>query len=64
MKPAGISGIKEYLKHKINNLAMNSKNKKTGDLCRGINEYKMGYQPRNNLVTDENGDTFVENHNI
>jgi hypothetical protein len=39
-KPADISGLKkrEYLKVKINELAMNSKNKNIRDLYRGINE--------------------------
>jgi hypothetical protein len=41
-KPADISGIKL----KINNLAKNSKRMTIRDLCRGINEFKRGYQPR------------------
>jgi hypothetical protein len=38
-RPENISGIKkrEYLKDKINELATNSKNKNTRNLCRGIN---------------------------
>jgi hypothetical protein len=55
---------REYLKNKINELATNSKNKKIRDLYRGINGFKRGYQPRNNLVKDENGDLFVDSHNI
>jgi hypothetical protein len=47
---------REYLKDKINELAMNSKKKNIRDLYRGINEFKKGYQQRNNLVKDENGD--------
>jgi hypothetical protein len=44
VKPADISGIKrEYLKGKINELEMNSKNKNIIDLYRGINELKRGY---------------------
>jgi hypothetical protein len=43
---------REYLKDKINDLAMNSKNKNIRDLYRGINEFKRGYQPRNNLTSD------------
>jgi hypothetical protein len=54
----------EYRKDKINELAMNSKNKNIGDLYRGINEFKRDYQPRNNLVKDENGDLVTELHNI
>jgi hypothetical protein len=49
---------REYLKDKINELATNSKNKHIRDLYRGINEFKRGYQPRNNLVKDENGIAF------
>jgi hypothetical protein len=49
----------EYLKGKINELAMNSKNKNIRDLYRGINGFKRGYQPRNNSVKDENGDMLA-----
>jgi hypothetical protein len=55
---------REYLKDKINELATNSKNKNIRDLYRGINEFKRGYQPRNNLVKDENGDLLADSHNI
>jgi uncharacterized protein YaaR (DUF327 family) len=41
---------REYLKDNINELATNSKNR---DLYRGINEFKRGYQLKNNLVKDE-----------
>jgi hypothetical protein len=47
---------REYLKDKIDELATNSKNKNIRDLYGGINEFKRGYQPSNNLVKDENGD--------
>jgi hypothetical protein len=55
---------REYLKDRINELATNSKNKNTRDLYRGIIGFKRGYQPRNNLVKDENGDLLVDSHNI
>jgi hypothetical protein len=45
-------------------LAANSKNKNIRDLHRGINEFEKGYQPRNNLVRDENGDLLADSHNI
>jgi hypothetical protein len=45
-------------------LATNSKNKNIRDLHRGINEFKKGYQPRSNFVTDEKGDLFADSHNI
>jgi hypothetical protein len=54
----------EYLKDKINELATNSKNKNIRGLYRGINEFKRGYQPRNNLLKDENGDLLADSHNI
>jgi hypothetical protein len=44
--------MREYLKDKINELATNSKNKNIRDLYRGTNEFKSGYQPRNNLLHD------------
>jgi hypothetical protein len=50
----------EYLKDEINELATNSKNKNIRDLYGGINEFKRGCQPRNNLVKDENGDLIVD----
>jgi hypothetical protein len=43
---------------------VNSKNKNTGDLNRVINDFKRGYQPRSNLVKDENGDLLADSHNI
>jgi hypothetical protein len=55
---------RDYLKDKINGLATNSKNKNIRDLYREINEFKKGYQPRNILVKDENGDLIVDSHNI
>jgi hypothetical protein len=54
---------REYLKDKINELAMNSKNKNIRNVYRGIYEFKMGYQPRNNLVKDENFDLLAYSHN-
>jgi hypothetical protein len=33
-------------------------------LYRGINESKKGYQPRSNLVKDENGDLLANSHSI
>jgi hypothetical protein len=45
---------REYLKGKINELETNNKNKNITDLNRGINEFKKWYQPRINIITDEN----------
>jgi hypothetical protein len=55
---------REYLKDKINELATNSKNKNPRDLYRVINEFKRGYQPRSNLVRDENGDLLAGSNTI
>jgi hypothetical protein len=55
---------REYLKDKINELATNNKNKNIRDLYKGINKFKVGYQRRNNLVMDENGDLLADFHNI
>jgi hypothetical protein len=55
---------REYLKPKSNKLAIHSKNKNIRDLYRGINYFKKGYQPRTNLVNDENGDLLADSHNI
>jgi hypothetical protein len=53
----------EYLKDTINELESDSKNKNIRNLYRGINEFKKGYQPRNNLVKDERGDLIAETWN-
>jgi hypothetical protein len=29
-----------------------------------VNEFKRGYQPRNNLMNDENVDLLADSHNI
>jgi hypothetical protein len=42
---------------------MNSKNKNIRDLYRGINKFKRGSQPRNNLVKNENIDFLADSHN-
>jgi hypothetical protein len=42
--PSEING--DNLKDKIDELAMNSKNKNIRDLYKGINYFKRGYQPR------------------
>jgi hypothetical protein len=66
VKPAGVSGIqkRKYLKDRIDEHAANSKNKNIIDTYRGIYEFKRGYQPRSNLVKDENGDLLADSHNI
>jgi hypothetical protein len=51
---------REYLKDKINGFEKNGKTKNIRDLYRGINEFKRGYEPRNYLVKDENGDLVAD----
>jgi hypothetical protein len=55
---------REYLKEKINELAMNSKNNNIKDLYRRINEFKRSYQTTSNLMKDENGNLLADSHNI
>jgi hypothetical protein len=55
---------REYLKNKINELETNSKNKNIRNLFWGINEFKKGYQPRTNMVKEENGDLLADFHSI
>jgi hypothetical protein len=66
VKLVDISGTKtkECLKAKINELETNSKNKNIRDLYRSINDFKCGYQPRNNVVNDEKGDLVADSHSI
>jgi hypothetical protein len=54
---------REYLKGKIIDIELNSKNK-IRDLYRGITEFKMGYQPKTNLVKDERGNLLVDPQKI
>jgi hypothetical protein len=55
---------RQYRRDEMNVLAINSKNKNIRDLYRGINEFMRGYQRRNNVVKDENGDLFADSLNI
>jgi hypothetical protein len=54
----------KYLKSKINELETNSKNRNIRNIKRGINEFKKGYQPRSNLVKEENVDLHADSQNI
>ena len=52
LKLADISGKKKkkgYPKAKFEDLETNSKIKNIRDLCRGISDFKKGYQPRTNI---------------
>ena len=52
------------MKVKIEELETNSKINKVGDLYRGINDFKKGYQPRTTIVKDEKGDLAADRHSI
>ena len=52
------------LRAKIEELETNSKIQNIRDLCRGINDFKKGYQPRCNIVKDEKGDLVADSHSI
>jgi sorting nexin-29 len=52
------------LKDKINELETNNKNKNIRHLYRGINEFKKGYQPRINIIKDENGNLIADPQNV
>jgi hypothetical protein len=45
-------------------LETNSQNKNIRDLYRSINEFKKGYQPRTNMVKEENGDLLADSQSI
>ena len=53
----------EYLKDKVIELATYSENN-IRDLYGGVNEIKMGYQPRSNLVKNKNGDLLTDSNSI
>jgi hypothetical protein len=55
---------REYLTDKINDLGTNSEKRNIRGLYRGMNEFKVGYQPRSNLVKDENGDLLADSKSI
>jgi hypothetical protein len=55
---------REYPKDRINGLATNSKNKNVRDLYKRIHQFKIGYQPRNNIMENEYVDLLAECHNV
>jgi hypothetical protein len=52
------------MKAKIEELETNSKLKTMRVSYRGINDFKKGYQPRTNIVKDEQGDLVVDSNSI
>jgi hypothetical protein len=55
---------REYMKGKINELETNNKNQNIRHLFRSINEFKKGYQPRINIMKDENGNLLADPQNV
>jgi hypothetical protein len=55
---------REYLKDKINEFETNNKNKNVKDLYRDINEFKKGYQPKINIIQDENGNLLADPQSV
>jgi hypothetical protein len=53
-----------YLRGKITEIDLNSKNKNIRDLYRGITEFKKGYQPKTNQVKDRRGDLLADPQKI
>jgi hypothetical protein len=51
---------RQYLRGKITDIELNSKNKNIRDLYKGITEFKKGYQRKSNLVNDEMGDLLAD----
>jgi hypothetical protein len=55
---------REYLKDIIDDIETNNNNKNIRDLYRGINEFKKGYQPRINIIKDENGNLLTDPQSV
>jgi hypothetical protein len=55
---------RKSLKEKINELEINNKNKNIRDFYRDISEFKEGYQPRINIIKDENGNLIADPQNV
>jgi hypothetical protein len=55
---------REYLKGKINELETNNKNKNIRDLYRGISKFIKGYQPRINIIEDDNGNLLADPQHV
>jgi hypothetical protein len=65
MKPAEISRInREYLNGRMNEIATNSRNENIRHLCNGENKCNKGYQPKRNLLKNENVVLFADSCNI
>jgi hypothetical protein len=49
---------------KTNELEINNKNKKIRDMYRRINKFKKGFQPRINIIKDENGNLLADPQSV
>jgi len=54
----------EHLRAKIYEIETNSKIKTIIELYRDIDDSKKGYQPRTNIVKDDNSDLVINSHHI
>jgi len=52
------------MKAKMDEIQTNGKIKSIRDSYKSINDFKKGYQPRNNIVKDEKGDMITGSHSI
>jgi len=59
-----LADIREQKEAKIEELETNSKIQNIRVLCRGISDFKRGYQPSCNTVKDEKGDLVADPHSI
>jgi hypothetical protein len=66
VKPVEYLGRRKenIMKAKINELETNNKNKNIRDLYRGINEFKKMYQPRINIIKDENRNLLADPQSV
>jgi hypothetical protein len=55
---------REYLKENTSGLETEVRRRISGTYVRDINKFEKGYQPRTNLVKDENGDLLAYSQNI
>ena len=55
---------RDYMKAKVNKLEENSKNKNNRQMCKGINEFKKGYQPRAYVIKKYNGTIVADTTSI
>ena len=55
---------RDYMKAKVNKPQENSKNKNIREMCKGINEFKKGYQPRAYVIKKHDGTTVADTTTI